>query len=202
MAAAPGREPSPVRVRVSLAPGSPEVSGGQLVADTDAAGRFTIAGVMPGPYLFRATSSAPSDAGWLLRSAITNGRDIADLGLDVEPGREAIEIVATLSDRQAEISGILQDASGKPTSGYILVLFPADKALWPSGTRRVHQARPATDGRFVLRNVLAGEYLLAAVTAVDPATLTEPAFLESLVAAATRLTIAEGEKKTQDVRVR
>jgi hypothetical protein len=202
--ATPGPERSPARVRVSLSavPTGTQVSVGQLAAETDATGRFGIPGVMPGRYTFRATPSGATGAGWVLRSAIANGRDIADQGLDVEPGREAIEIVVTLSDRPAEISGILQDASGRPTSGYILVLFPADKALWHSGTRRVQQARPATDGRFVLRNVLAGEYLLAAVTAIDPFTLTAPEFLQSLVAAATPVTVADGEKKRQDLRVK
>jgi hypothetical protein len=199
-----GREPSPARVRVSLlsAPDGPEVSVGQLSTETDAVGRFTISGVMPGRYTFRATPSGPSGAGWILRSATANGRDVADHGLLVEPGSDAIEVGATFSDRPAEVSGILRDASGNPSSALILVLFPADRLLWPSGTRRVQQARPATDGRFILRNVLAGEYLLAAVTAVDPATLVDLRFLESLVPAAIPVTVAEGEKKTQNVRIR
>lgn len=204
MAGAAGREPSPARVRVSLvsAPDGPQVSVGQLSTETDAAGRFTISGVMPGRYTFSATPSGPSGAGWILRSATANGRDVADHGLEVEPGRDGIEVAATFSNRPAEISGILQDASGNPTSAFVLVLFPADRALWPSGTRRVQQARPATDGRFILRNVLAGEYLLAAVTAVDPATLVDPPFLEALVPAAMPVTVAEGEKKTQNVQIR
>ena len=204
MAGAAGREPSPARVRVSLVsgPDGPEVSVGQLSTETDAVGRFTISGVMPGRYTLRATPSGPSGAGWILRSATANGRDVADHGLEVESGRDAIEVAATFSDRPAEISGILQDGSGNPTSAFVLVLLPADRALWPSGTRRIQQARPATDGRFILRNLLAGEYLLAAVTAVDPATLVDPRFLESLVPLAIPVTVAEGEKKAQNVRIR
>lgn len=204
MVGASGRQPSLARVRVSLVPALdvPPLSVGQLSTETDAAGRFTITGIMPGRYIFRATLPDPSGAGWILRSAAANGRDVADHGLEVEPGRDAIEVVATFSDRPAEISGILQDESGNPTSAFALVLFPADRALWPSGTRRVQQVRPATDGRFILRNVLPGEYLVAVVTAVDPATLVDPRFLESLVPAAMPLTVAEGEKKTQNVRIK
>lgn len=204
MAGTAGRQPSLARVRVSLvsAPDGSPLSVGQLSTETDAAGRFTISGIMPGRYVFRAVLSDPSGAGWILRSATANGRDVADRGIEIESGRDAIEVVATFSDQPAEVSGILQDESGNPTSAFVLVLFPADRALWPSGTRRVQQARPATDGRFILRNVLAGDYLLAAMTAVDPATLADPRLLESLVPGAIPVTVAEGEKKTQNVRVR
>jgi hypothetical protein len=63
-------------------------------------------------------------------------------------------------------------------------------------------ARPATDGRFVFRDLPAGEYFIAALTDLDPAAWQEPTFLEQVAPAALRISIAEGQKKNQDLRIR
>ena len=63
-------------------------------------------------------------------------------------------------------------------------------------------ARPATDGRFILADLPAGEYLVAALTDLDPNDWQDAAFLEQVAPAAVSVTIREGEKKTQDLRIR
>ena len=47
----------------------------------------------------------------------------------------------------------------------------------------------------------AGEYYVAAVTELEPGDLADPAFLEQLAAAAFKITLADGEKKQQDVKL-
>jgi hypothetical protein len=46
-----------------------------------------------------------------------------------------------------------------------------------------------------------GEYLLAVATEIDPGDWGDPAYMEQLAAAAIRISLAEGEKKVQNVRV-
>jgi hypothetical protein len=46
-----------------------------------------------------------------------------------------------------------------------------------------------------------GDYLLCALTEYEPAQLNDPAFLEQLVPASVRITLADGEKRTQDLRI-
>jgi hypothetical protein len=46
-----------------------------------------------------------------------------------------------------------------------------------------------------------GEYYLAAVGDLDQTVLYTPAFLEPLVSSAMKITLAESEKKVQDVRI-
>ena len=58
------------------------------------------------------------------------------------------------------------------------------------------------DGKFTLRNLLPGEYLLAAVTDIDNGEWLDPAFLDQIAPNALKLSLAEGEKKTQDIRIR
>jgi hypothetical protein len=46
-----------------------------------------------------------------------------------------------------------------------------------------------------------GNYLLAAVDDLDPQDLTDQKFLETVAGASLKLTLAEGEKKRQDLRL-
>ena len=107
----------------------------------------------------------------------------------------------TFSDRSSELSGTLQDASGLATSDYSIIVFPFDKEYWQPQSRRIQSVRPGTDGRFSVRNLPAGSYMLVAVTDVEPGEWYDPDFLEQLAAAAMRLTLGEGENKTQDIRL-
>ena len=62
-------------------------------------------------------------------------------------------------------------------------------------SRHVQTARPSSDGQFKVTGLPGGEYYVCAVTAVDRAEQYDPAFLEQLVGVATKITIADGEKK-------
>jgi hypothetical protein len=62
-------------------------------------------------------------------------------------------------------------------------------------------ARPASSGRYTVRNLPPGEYFVAAVTDVEFNAWFDPAFLSELVPASTKVTFSEGEKKTLDLRI-
>ena len=111
-------------------------------------------------------------------------------------------VTVTLSDKRTELSGTLSSASGQPVSDYYVIAFSADRSNWRFGSRRNMSARPATDGRFILADLPAGEYLVAALTDLDPNDWQDAAFLEQVAPAAVKVTILEGEKKTQDLRIR
>jgi hypothetical protein len=79
--------------------------------------------------------------------------------------------------------------------------MPADAQLRTAGTRRMPApARAATDGTFRFSGLPPGAYVLAALAGVEPADLEDAAFLKEIAAAGIAITLAEGEKKTQDVR--
>jgi hypothetical protein len=138
---------------------------------------------------------------WRLRSAVVEGRDLLDSNLE-GPAVALRNVVVTLSDKRTEIAGMLQSASGQPISDFYVVAFSADRVNWRQGSRRSLSARPATNGRFVLTDLPAGDYLLAALTDLDPLEWQTAEFLEQVAAASVKVTLGEGEKKVQDLRVR
>ena len=82
-----------------------------------------------------------------------------------------------------------------------MILFPADQVLWMPQSRRIKCVRPSADGAFAFIDLPPGTYQLAAVDDVEPGEWYDPVFLQQLVAASMMLTVGEGEKRTQDVRV-
>jgi hypothetical protein len=160
---------------------------------------FDISRIIPGPYTFTATGYPQ---GWWLRSAIVNGRDILDTGLEIaDAGSDITGAVVTFTDRHTGLTGALQTPSGTPATDYFVIVFTTDRTLWRPQARRLLSTRPASDGAYALKDLPPGEYYLAALTDLDPANWQTAAFLDTVVPAALRITIAEGEVKRQDLRL-
>jgi hypothetical protein len=61
--------------------------------------------------------------------------------------------------------------------------------------------RPATDGAFRIRGVPPGDYLVAALTDLEPGEWNDPALLDQLVPSAVRLTLRDRGTTRQDFRI-
>jgi hypothetical protein len=163
-------------------------------------GTFKVRNVAPGAYALNVQLSADLARTWSIQSAIVDARDLLDAPVEAVPGMSLRDAVLTLSDRHTEIAGALQTPEGAAATPYFVVAFSADRAQWRAA-RRVVSTRPASDGHFALRDLPPGEYLLAAVTDLEPGDLADTTFLGQLVAASIRIALAPGEKKTQDLRI-
>lgn len=209
------------RVRVNLATRGAQLFeiGGTPPGQTESTGHFTIQGVAPGRYTLNASiasqgSAAGRGAGrggnlpgqtaggqWTLKSAVIDGRDVLDFPIDIGPNENVSNAVLTFTDKTQELSGTIQDASGRPTSDFTIILFPSDSRYWTPQSRRISSARPGTDGRFTIRGVPAGSYRLTAVTDAEPGEWYDPAFLGQVQQASIPITLEEGARKTQDIRL-
>jgi protocatechuate 3,4-dioxygenase beta subunit len=175
--------------RASFAPGPPTA-----VIQPNGTVRFD--GIGPGTW--RVTGTLP--AGWSLRSAIVNGRDTLDAPLEVRSGQPVSDLVLTLTDRPAELTGTLSDATGRPTSAYSMLAFSTDRSLWTVPRRVSGAVRLSSDGRYRIVGLPPGEYYVTAIIDFDPLQLGDASFLESLVSASAKVTLGEGERKEFNLR--
>jgi uncharacterized protein (DUF2141 family) len=199
-----GTAPQPTgnqRVRVMLNPlgtSLPLLGVGNLSANVDASGRFTIDGVIPGRYRV----SASGAQGWSVKSVIANGVDVLDFPFDIAAGENAPNVTIQFGDRNTDLKGVLTDAAGTPSSDYSVVIFPDDQRYWVPFARRMRSTRPATDGKFAFVGLPPGEYRIAAVTDVETGEWLDPEFLRQLLPASVSVRLADGQQVTQDIRVR
>jgi hypothetical protein len=144
--------------------------------------------------------TVPAPAGWFVKSAMMNGRDIADGPVDLT--EDATKVIVTLTNRGARVSGTVRDRDGRPDPGSGVVVFPADPRLWVDYTaypRRIKDGGANRDGSFSFGDLPSGDYLIIAAPrpALDWST---PKLLERLAAVATRITLGEAEQRTLDLR--
>jgi hypothetical protein len=188
------------RMRVNLQPVIAPGTSGELVTAAagrvEADGKFTITSVVPGRY--RLMASNPGE-GWFLGSSAIEGQDAIDFAVEIK-GSVSSALV-TFTDRRAELSGTVTDEKAQPVSDYTLIVFPADARYRTPQSRRIVSARPATDGRYSFRSLPPGDYRVAPVLDPEPGSWFDPAFLEELEKSSIRFSIAEGEKKEQNLRV-
>ena len=129
--------------------------------------------------------------------AVDGGHEALDAPFEVHGNQPIAGISVVFTDRVSEINGTLTDRQQQPLSGYTVLAFPTDAALWRPQTRRIVTARPDQNGRFQLRGLPPGNYYVTPVDSIEPGEAYDPAFLEQHVASAARVSIAEGEAKTQ-----
>lgn len=173
-------------------------------------GTFQVGNLLPGRHYIRVTGGAagqgqgPGQAQgqgqWTLKSVIVAGLDVTDQPVDLKPGQNVENVTIVLSDRSTEIAGTVRDGRNAPTSGLTVIAFSSDRQYWRAQSRHIQAARTDASGAFRLRGLPAGDYLLVAVDDVAQGEWFDPAFLEQARAAATRATLAEGEKKTIDLK--
>lgn len=196
MARPPDLTRTRVLVSVSPAPSPQPNLGGPLTqVQVSPDGRFTMTGVMPGRYSLRATTG-------LAKSAVVSGVDTLDFPLDFSGDRDVTDAVITVTDQFSELSGSLMDTAGQPAVGYTILAVATDSRYWMPGSRRIAQGRPGPDGKYSFRGLPAGTYQLAAVVDLVQGEQYDPEFLRTLARASVPVTITDGGKVTQDLRVK
>ena len=126
-------------------------------------GTFVIRGAAVGMYRLSATPPGltggqvvPGVRSWVVTSIKVNGRDLADLPIEIKAGEDVSDVVIVLSDRLTEIAGTVFDQLGRPTPGFPIVVFATNRDYWPAGEARVRKVQPASDGKYTRGRTTAG----------------------------------------------
>ena len=181
-------------------PGSPgALQVRQLIVRADQNLRFVVPALIPGPYMMSVTNLPP---GWVLKTVTSNGQNIVDRSFTV--GASGLtDVVISVTNQISSITGIVRGTDGKASSNPTVAVFPTDKTLWrlPGlGSRRVQTAAPSRDGRYTFRSLPAGDYYVVAVDSPS-ADFSDSNVLNALISFAQKVTLGEGESRTQDLRM-
>jgi protocatechuate 3,4-dioxygenase beta subunit len=161
-------------------------------------GTFTLQGVPGGTHWIR--GQAPR--GLMLKAVTAGGRDVIDEPYEVRSGEKIDNLSLVFTDRVAEINGTITDDRGTPVTDYTVLVYPEDARLWRPQSRQIMTSRPDQNGKFQVRGLPPGRYYVATVDPAVAGEWFEPAFLEQHRDTAARLTLMEGEVKTQDFKMR
>ena len=183
-----------------------ESAGGSLVAPivgnsarATAAGTFGTVPLGPGRYYVRITGSP---RGWMFKSATLNGRDVADIPIEITSS-DVTDVVVTFSDRWSGLQGVVLTGTGAPDPDALVIAFPTDPQTWSStglNPRRVRSVRATPTGQYAFATLPPGDYYVAAIPGEYGSDWRDAAFLEALTGSAHRISIADGERPNHDLR--
>jgi hypothetical protein len=162
------------------------------------AARIVFESVPPGRYLITPASGL---AGWWGRSATLGGVDVTAVPFEVTAAASLHDLVITLGRGPTILTGTVMDDAGAPVFAHVLVVFPVDhRTRHPLGLAgSVRGARPNSKGRYEVRGLPPGEYLVALTADLDWMDRESGAFTE-LEAGAVRVTLIEGQEFVQNLR--
>jgi hypothetical protein len=184
-----------VQLSVNLSPTDDAFLRGFTSARLGADGTFQTMSYPPGLYNLTVTSPG---APWAVRAISVKGKD--GFGSPLELGTEDLTgVVVTFGDTPTELSGAVRGTSATANVDAVVVIFPANVENWiESGMspRRARTIGTSTTGEYRVAGLPSGEY---GVAALDPETvvdLQDPQFVNAVTRVATRVTLADGDKKT------
>jgi hypothetical protein len=171
---------------------------GGAMAAVDAKGTFET-GVAGGSYLV----TAEDFDDWHLKTVMFEGRDISDVPVEIKG--DVAGIVIQFSDNVSQIAGTVRTAQGAPDPGAFVIVFPADRQRWTRPVspfpRRTRSTAVSASGAFAFMSLPPGDYLVAAIPAELLEGWQDPKVLEALSRSATRVSLAENEKRSVDLKV-
>jgi hypothetical protein len=171
--------------------------GPNPTARVDRDGRFTLSGVPAGSHWIRSNGLR----GWSLKSVVVDGRDVADIPIDLRSGQQLSNVSIVVTSRQTEINGTITNEQSVPLTDFTLLAFPTDSDLWRPLARQIMTTRPDQHGKFQIRGLPPGNYYLTPVDPAEQGEWFEPAFLEQQRNGAARLSLGDGDVKTHDFRI-
>src|SRR5262249_19941833 len=141
-----------------------------------------------------------ADSEWALHAVKLNGVDITDSGVDVSADALIDGVIVEMTKRFSELTGHVLDENDRPLRDVWVVMFSQDPLRLTPPTRYISAGRPALNNLYRVR-VPAGDYFTVALDDVEQGEWNDPDFLARVRGRATRVTIADGERKALDLKL-
>ena len=129
------------------------------------------------------------------------GRDITDTPFSIRSGETLANVDVVFTDKVSEVNGTITNDQSAPVPDYTVLAFPTDSSLWRPQSRHIMTARPDQTGKYRIRGLPPGQYYVATVEPAEQGEWFEAAYLEEHRASAARVTLSEGDVKTQNFKV-
>jgi hypothetical protein len=155
-------------------------------------GTFFVNGLQPGEYTL-SFMGLP-----MIKSITAGGTDFTTRPIDTANPRGLDDIVVTMTDKVATISGVVR-SGGSEALASAVIYFPTDRSQWSRyGLRptRIGSASVSNSGAYKIE-VPAGEYFLLAVPARQTRLWQDRKRLEAAALVATRITVKWDEQRSQ-----
>ena len=160
-------------------------------------GTFYVNGLQPGEYTLNFMGLP------MIKSITVGGTDYSTRPIDTANARGLDEIVVTVTDKVATVSGIVSSGTSESIPSAV-VYFPTDRSQWSRyGLRptRIGSTSVSSSGTFTIE-VPAGEYFILAVPAAQTRIWQDHKRLEAASLLATRIKLGWDEKRTENLTVK
>jgi hypothetical protein len=161
-------------------------------------GAFRVDNLLPGLHYIRLSGGGQGQ--WTLKSVTAGGQDVTDMPIEIKPGVNVDNVTVVLTDRATELSGTVRDTKGVPMAAVTVIVFSTDQQYWRPQSRRIQAARTSQSGVYRIRALPPGDYLLVVTDDAEQGEWFDPAFLEEVRGGAKRVSLTEGETRTEDLR--
>jgi hypothetical protein len=172
--------------------GGPTMNNGTVGDD----GSFILDGIS-GSVLFRA-ATPPA---WTLKSVTIDGEDVTDVPLDTNGVRTIPDVRVVLTDRLTEIAGGVTNDRGNAVKEFVVIILPEEMKTGSAAMRYIRTVRPDQDGRFRVRGLPPGAYLVAASASLEQGQEWDPEVQARLRDVARRMSLTEGQSVALDLRL-
>jgi hypothetical protein len=160
-------------------------------------GTFVIDGVAPGTYFIN-VAFIPQP--WKLASVMYGGKDVAEDGLTVDDkSARPDSLTLTFSDRSTLVAGAVLVPDGRTPASCTVMAFPQNRLLWSIAGPRRKTATAGPDGKYAIRDLPPGHYVLVAILDLELANLKNPDYMDELSRRGGKVTIGDGQRLVQNL---
>ena len=190
-----GKTPRPELIYIGL---TPVFGGDARPGDWIDDARITVAGLVAGSYAVLVSQNG--EPRWFVRSMTLGRLDLTTRPATIDRD-DVLGVDVTMTDRPSPLDGRIVDATGKVVRDATVVVFPVDRASWPTAhDDLIGFARTRSlDGTYRFEHLVPGDYFIAALDERRMGDWPRARFLEAIAKQASPVRIAPGESRTLEL---